>query len=195
MTASILSLPRRLLASARAAWMRRQPQAIKERFRRRDKEADKIIGTLFHMIMMCVVVAAVAYVSAAIFIGIGDPLSWLIWTISMLYVNVCRSSGQCSIPYLHAGLVVGIDMVVLVSIYVWDSIDSIGGDDDFSELHDHLDLITEQIRDDYTSVDKLNERLNAVELRVIEADQRIDMVVEYTPPDKTTEVEAEESPL
>ena len=186
MTTTTQGLWGRLVEGARIAWreQKRIPNPIAEHYRPREKTGRSIISAMIQLTFMTVVLASIAYVTADIFLRFGSPVAWLIYQIAWFYGRLCQQGGYCSVPFLNAGLVVGIDMVTLITVYLWSSLDSLGQPDDFADVHDHLDLVSEQIRTDYNRLERLEERLNAVEASIEEADNRVDVVVEYQPQSK-----------
>ena len=203
MTTETQTLWGHIVERAKFAWreQNQKPDPITEKFYRREKIGRSVTNTMIEIVFMTIVVASIAYLTADIFLRFGSPETWLIYRIAWLYSLQCQGGGNCSLPYLNAGLVVGVDLVVLITIYLWSAIDSISQTDDWSELHDHLDLISRQIRVDYDGLGKLEERMNAVEVAIEDADNRVDMVVEYQPrdegrlADQTSEVTDDAEPI
>ncbi len=183
MTTATQTLWGRIVERAKFAWreQNKKPDAIAEKFYRRERLASGIMGALIELVLLAIVVSLIAYITAQIFISFTSPKDWLVYQIAWLYSLICRNNGYCALPYLHAGLVVGVDILVLCTMHIWRAVESIGQPDDLEEVHAHLDLISEQIREDYNSLAKVEERVNAVEVAIEEADSRVDAVVEYVP--------------
>jgi hypothetical protein len=178
---------------------REKPSPIDEEYVP-DESANSIINwsmrIFINLLISSVLIAAIVYVSAQMFIAYDGPADYLAHLIANLYAGICRTRADCSLPYLNAGLVVGMDLLAIVSMVLWSAVSMFGHRDDFGNMHNHLKLISDQIRTDFNGLDAVNHEIariykdmaelyasvNVLSDMVKASDERVDMVVEVKRP-------------
>jgi hypothetical protein len=142
------------------------------------------------LLYMSVIVAIIGYVSAQMFMD----SNWLAYQIAVLYGLICKG-GACDLKLLNASLVYAVCLVTMVFLLLSKSIDDMFlPRDGFYQLHEHLELLSRQLKTDYKRVTEIEDHVSGLdadiselqgsvtklESTVSEADNRVDIVMEVT---------------